>query len=93
MTKIGDSVEINVLIQKKRNKRLGIYIQYHSRYVSKIVSKDVESSSSLFVGDLITKVDGKTMSTKKMALAILKSSPSVTLTIIRNEFYSPLIEI
>ena len=92
MRQVGSNSEFDVLVQKEIDKRLGIYIQHHSRCISKIVSKDPDCSVSLFVGDIITKVNGKKMNTKKVASTIFKSYPSVTLTIVRNEFYSPLLE-
>lgn len=88
---IGNRTTFDICINKNKHERLGIYIQYKTQYVSKIVEKDTESSDSLYVGDLITKVNGKKMNTKRMAKTIFESYPCVTLTVVRNEFYSSLL--
>ena len=90
---IGDAPELDVVIEKQKGRRLGIYIKDHACGFSEIVQKDNGASTSLFVGDIIIKVNSKPIKrSRRVSRCIIESAPFVTLTIRRNEMCLSLLE-
>ena len=87
---------MDVTCCKLAGKRLGIFLQRGTRWGMPVVVRRDPHVENVHVGDVITHVDGRRYwSTRAVASAIVKTGPTVTLTVRADsprELTRPLVE-
>ena len=83
---------MEVTLGKERGSRLGIYLRQGTSWGHPTVVARDDHVTGVCVNDVVSRVNGRRYwNTRAVASAIVRSGPTVTLTVERRDLFRPLI--
>ena len=83
---------VDVTVETRRGGLIGIYLQRGAKRGQPSIKRCDDNVDKFYVRDIVTHVDRKSFrSTQRVADAIIRSGPIVTISVLRCELMHPLV--